>query len=188
MEEKQQLIQRFRKDQPGGFERVFKHFFPALLFFARRLVDHSGVAEEIVQDVLFRLWQKKKDFDSYEKVKAFLYISVRNACLDALTRERRKLARETTYADQQSVIAESYDEALIQAEFFLLIREAINRLPKMCRNVMLLLFEEGKSPKEIAQQLNVSISTVNNHKARGIDLLRKNLSKSQWRLLLLLLP
>lgn len=188
MEDKERIIHAFRNGSEGAFEELFKHFYPALLFFGRQLVSQPGVAEEVVQDVLFRLWQKKKDFASYDNIKGFVYISVKNGCLDALTRENRKLNRENTYAGRQPVLADGFDEALIHAEFLLQIRSAINRLPKQCRKIILMMYDEGKSPKQIAAELQLSVSTVNNQKARGIDLMRKQLSKSHLRILLLMLP
>src|SRR5690349_13919793 len=70
------------KQQIPEFEKVFHLFNPALCFFARRLVNDGAIAQDIVTDVFIKLWQKQSDFKTVYSVKAFLYISTRNACLN----------------------------------------------------------------------------------------------------------
>jgi RNA polymerase sigma factor (sigma-70 family) len=73
---------RLKQQQLPEFEKVFHLFNPALCFFARRLVNDNAIAQDIVTDVFVKLWQKQADFKTVYSVKAFLYISTRNACLN----------------------------------------------------------------------------------------------------------
>lgn len=61
----------------------------------------AAQVEEIVQDTLFKLWQRRNDFDNYQSVKAFLYISTKNACMDGIDSEQRKLNRDHNWYMQQ---------------------------------------------------------------------------------------
>jgi RNA polymerase sigma-70 factor (family 1) len=185
---KNKIVEEFRNGNLKAFEKLFKHFHPSLLFFASRLVRNSDIAEEIVDEALYKIWENKGHFESYDRIKAFLYITVKNLSLDELSKQNRRLTREEKYADGQSTIIDSVDEAIIQAEFYRHVRNAICKLPGQCRIIMLKLFEEGKSPKEIAAELNISISTVNNQKARGLQLLRSKLHPKEFYFFITLLP
>lgn len=181
-----QWVKQFSEGDEGAFGNLFQLLYPTLCFFARKIQPMPGVAEEIVQDALFRVWQRKADFDSFFALKSFLYISTKNACLDSLDQEDRKLKREQRYSSEQPELEKSVDEEIIYAEVLLEISQAIDQLPEQCRKIMKLLFEEGKKAKEIAGEMNISVSTVNNQKARGISLLKEKLGDDNFSLLFLL--
>ena len=172
----QQLVALFREGDERAFDFLFRKFYPALCFFAGRYVSVAGLAEEIVQDAMVKLWQRHSDFDNYQAVKAFLYISIKHACLDGSESEQRKLNRDTSWYLQQEHLDHDAEEHIIQAEVLMEISQAIAMLPEQCRNIMKMSYEQGMSGKEIAEAMQITVSTVNNQKARGILLLRKILS------------
>jgi len=146
-----------------------------------------GVAEEVVQDTLFKLWQRRADFEDYQAVRAFLYISTKNGCRDGADTEQRKMQRDNKWYLQQEQFDADTEEQIIQAEVLMEISQAIGLLPEQCRNIMRMSYEQGMSGKEIAEAMQISVSTVNNQKARGILLLRKMLSVKGLAMLLMLM-
>jgi RNA polymerase sigma-70 factor (family 1) len=172
----QELVAFLKQGDERAFDRLFRKFYPALCFFARRYVTVEGQAEEVVQDAMVKLWQRRGDFDSFTSVKAFLYISIKNACLDGSESEQRKLNRDTNWYMQQDQLEPGVEEHIIQSEVLMEISQAIAMLPEQCRNIMRMSYEQGMSGKEIAEAMQITVSTVNNQKARGILLLRKMLS------------
>jgi RNA polymerase sigma-70 factor (family 1) len=172
----QELVAFLKQGDERAFDRLFRKFYPALCFFARRYVTVEGQAEEVVQDAMVKLWQRRGDFDSFTSVKAFLYISIKNACLDGSESEQRKLNRDTNWYMQQEQLEPGVEEHIIQSEVLMEISQAIAMLPEQCRNIMRMSYEQGMSGKEIAEAMQITVSTVNNQKARGILLLRKMLS------------
>ncbi|MNE60883.1 ECF RNA polymerase sigma factor RpoE [compost metagenome] len=147
----------------------------------------EGMAEEIVQDNLFKLWQKRVDFHSFISMKAFLYISTRNACLDGIDREKRKLNRDNHWFLETEHSESNVEELIIQTEVLQEIRNAINLLPDQCRKIMKMSYEQSMSGKEIAEAMQITVSTVNNQKARGLSLLRKSLRENGFALFIILL-
>jgi RNA polymerase sigma-70 factor (ECF subfamily) len=172
----QELVALLKQGDELAFDRLFRKFYPALCFFARRYVTVAGLAEEVVQDTMVKLWQRHSDFDNFNAVKAFLYISIRNACLDGVESEKRKLNRDSNWYLEQEHFDHDAEEHIIQSEVLMEISQAIAMLPEQCRNIMKMSYEQGLSGKEIAEAMQITVSTVNNQKARGILLLRKMLS------------
>jgi len=172
----QELTALLKQGDERAFDRLFRKFYPSLCFFARRYVSVQGQAEEVVQDTMVKLWQRHSDFDNYQAVKAFLYISIKHACLDGVESEQRKLNRDTNWYMQQEHLEHGVEEHIIQSEVLMEISQAIAMLPEQCRNIMKMSYEQGMSGKEIAEAMQITVSTVNNQKARGILLLRKILS------------
>ena len=174
------LILAVKAGDEHAYDQIFNYFYPALCFFARRFIPANGAAEEIAQDVLFKLWQKRIDFNDFSAVKAFLYISTKNACLDSIDQEQRKLKRDHNWYLEHENIEPALEERIIQTEVLLQIAQAIDQLPDQCRKIMKMSYEQGLSGKEIAEQMQLTVSTVNNQKARGIALLRKNLKPESF--------
>jgi RNA polymerase sigma-70 factor (family 1) len=183
----EELLLAFRGGDERAFDQVFRKFYAALVFFAMRFMPLEGMAEEIVQDNLFKLWQKRVDFHSFISMKAFLYISTRNACLDGIDREKRKLNRDNHWFLETEHSESNVEELIIQTEVLQEIRNAINLLPDQCRKIMKMSYEQSMSGKEIAEAMQITVSTVNNQKARGLSLLRKSLRENGFALFIILL-
>lgn len=182
-----ELVSSLRNGDEQAFDQLFRKFYPGLCFFARRFTPVHGVAEEIVQDTLFKVWQRREDFDNYSSLKAFLYISIKNACRDSIDKEQRKLSRDHNWFLKTTGLASDEEENMIYAEVLIEISQALDKLPEQCRKIMKMSYEQGMSGKEIAEAMQLTVSTVNNQKARGITLLRKILNPNSFSILLVLL-
>lgn len=167
--------QQAREGDRQAFDALFREIYPPLRFFALRYTPHTAMAEDAAMDSMFKAWERRAEFQTVNNLKAFLYTATRNACLDLLRQERRKSNRESSYSLEALGDEKAIDEYIIEAEVLLLLRNAIRSLPPKCAEVMQLSYEQGLSSKEIAEQLGVSVSTVDNHKARGVALLRNKL-------------
>ncbi len=183
----EELLLAFRSGDERAFDQVFRKFYAPLVFFARRFMLLEGMAEEVVQDNLFKLWQKRADFNSLVSMKAFLYISTKNACLDGIDKEKRKLNRDSHWVLENDYLEPNVEDLIIHTEVLQEIRSAINLLPEQCRKIMKMSYEQSMTGKEIAEAMQITVSTVNNQKARGLSLLRKSLHQNGFALLIILL-
>ncbi|WP_353196423.1 RNA polymerase sigma-70 factor [Parapedobacter defluvii] len=183
------LIQQLHRGNQAAFDALFRMFHPALCFFARRLASGlpKGQAEEIVQDAFLKLWQRRTNFSDLSAIKAFLYIATRNACLNYIEKEQVRSRRHEQYLHSVDEVEDAVVEEIIYAEVLREVSQAIDTLPEQCRRIIKMAYEEGLTPKEIAQVLNISISTVNNQKSRGVSLLKKRLSGNGFTFLLFFL-
>lgn len=155
-----------------AFEQVFHQFNAPLCFFARRWVHDLAVAQDIVTDVFVKLWQKRTDFKTLYSIKAFLYISTRNACINH-TQQAKYQARVREAIRQQSGDRESNGlNEVIYAEVLRQVNAIVERLPAKCREVITLSYSAGLNCHEIAHKMQVSVHTVRNQKNRGVHLIK----------------
>ena len=170
---------RLKQQKLPEFEKVFHLFNPALCFFARRLVNDCAIAQDIVTDVFVKLWQKEADFKTVYAVKAFLYISTRNACLNHNQQASYQARiRENIRQQSNDIETEVMNEA-IHAEVLHQVYKIVNDLPEKCKEVMLLSYTEGLDCHEIARQMRLSVHTVRNQKSRGVHLIKNRFHFSE---------
>ena len=171
------LIFDFRSGHVAAFDHIFNEFYSPLCYFANRIIQDKQAAEDIAQDCFLKLWQKYVDFESVPAIKSFLYVSVRNACFNYLdknkVRAKHDQYRQTIDLPEEQTVLHT----IIEAELLLQVFNLVDTLPDQCRKVIRMTFEDGKKPKEIADELGIAISTVNNQKMRGLSLLRQRLSE-----------
>ncbi len=155
----------------------FKKHHQSLYYLATRIVQDSAQAEEIVADCFIKLWERRDQFADATKVKAFLFITCRNSCLNYLRDLKRKSAAQQEYLRQLEASSEDILYEVIDTEIISLLASEIEELPDKCREVFKLLFIEGKKTDEVARELRINIQTVRNHKSRAIELLKTGLLK-----------
>lgn len=172
------IIAEFRKGNTQSLNSIFNLFYAPLCFFAEKLIMNKEEAEDIVGETFIKLWARHMDFESLSKVKAFLYISTKNTCLNYI----RQSARDTKqHADLVYFLTESEDHmlnSLIRTETLHQLYVAIKGLPAQCSKIAYLSFVEGMRNQEIADKLGLSINTVKNQKSRAIELLKVKLLDS----------
>jgi len=160
-----------------SFEQLYRKYYQSLCFFARKLLSDKDVAKELAQDVFLKSWQKKEGLENDpERVRAFLYQSVKNASLNYLRDTTRRSSLETQWASTQEEMAPDISNAIIEAEVYRDILQAVARLPDECRKVIELSMSSHKTSEEIAELLGISASTVRNQKRRGLQLMRQFLN------------
>jgi len=177
------LLQRLRAGDERAFDYFFHRFYPLMLLFAKRFIADADAAEEVVHDVFYKVWQKQDEFPSVQSLKAFLYISTKNAALNQLSKLQSRYKHQDLYARLSAQMDQPIIEEIIRAEVYSSLSAAIRTLPEQCQRIIRLIFEDGEKPAEIAERLNISISTINSQKARGLSLLRERLAGKDLDLL-----
>jgi RNA polymerase sigma-70 factor (ECF subfamily) len=156
------------------FELLFKQLYAPLCREANRLVRDKDAAEDLVQEVFVRFWNKINSLPENLDAKAYLYKSVRNAALNHL-----ESAKKTIRPDSEVWLnlehSTKSDGDLLAGEAQVAIAKGIDLLPPACRNVFILSRYEELSYKEIAETLDVSIKTVEAQMSKALRLLREHL-------------
>jgi len=165
----------------AGYEKVFfdiyhKHY-EELCYYAYRFLKDRDEAEEIVQDIIFKLWEQKELLDSVNSIRSYLYRSVYNRCLNFIKHQTHK----DKYADKAWIelkkLEMSSHEEYQTRELEQKIHEAINTLPDRCKEVFQLSRLDGKKNKEISEQLGISLKAVEANITRALSSLRENLKQ-----------
>lgn len=159
-----------------GFNYFFNLHYPGLLHFALGMLQVQEEAEEVVDDCFIRIWKRHSEYTSPGSLKAVLYLSVRNGCIDIL-RRRKLQARRLQGLNGMDTEVPPVHQLMIRTETLSEVYRALDSLPPQCRQVFSLFYLEERSMAEIADMLELSINTVRNHKVRALVLLRGKLGK-----------
>jgi RNA polymerase sigma-70 factor (ECF subfamily) len=182
----QQIIVAFNTGDEESLSYFFKLHARSLKYFAEKLILDVAEAEDIVADCFYKMWEKRAEFDTTQNIKAFLFVSCRNACLNYLRGLKRKTAAQEHYFVQLERSQDTILNEIIETEFLQILNAEIDRLPERIREVFKLIYFEGKRTDEIAMQLDVSVKTVRNQKARAVELLKTAFLKKGMSAALLL--
>lgn len=181
------IIHAFRKGDPQAFDAFFRLHYRPLCYFAAQLIGDPSEAEDIVKDTFVKLWHRHADFDNPHTIKAFLYVTTRNAGINFLRhlKVKNNFSREFAYLEE-SRRDELVLNQLIRAEFMQEIYNEIEKLPEKRREVFKLAYFEGLKNDEIAHRLDISVFTVKVQKGKALTALRLRFSERQVVLLALL--
>ncbi len=158
------------------FEDFFKEYFSKFYAFAMRFIENSHVCEDIVQDTFISIWEGKGEYESILMFHAYIYKTIRNKALNYLKHSQIKKQYSQTYL--QEVESEKFVvESVLEEETHFVLYEAIRQLTPQCQNVIKLHLE-GKSNKEIAEEMQLSIVTVKSHKIIAYNKLREILKNT----------
>lgn len=155
-------------------EDIFKEYYAPLCYFAARYVSDEIAVEDLVQDVFASLLEKKQRFESELHLKNYLYISVKNACLNSIRRGNSK-ERYVMAGEVEHRVEESFVQNIVATEVYKELAAAVAALPPECRKVFETCYFEGLDNEKAAQKLGISIFTVKAQKARGKKILKENL-------------
>ena len=170
-----QLITTLRAGDIAAFEMLFSTYYQSLCNYAYTFVRDREEAEEVVQSAFTNVWEKRDSLSIHTGVKPYLYAMVRNACLNQLKHEKIKqqhAAMEIAVGERAS---ESVSRTVEASELETRILEAMSKLPEQCRLVFKLSRFEDLKYAEIADQLNISIKTVENQMGKALRVMREQL-------------
>ncbi len=175
------------------FEKIYVAHYARMKRFAQEYVIREEDAENIVQDVFLDLWEQNLLLLSHTNLFAYLFTALKNRCIDFLRHKTivqntaEKLQDDYMKALQMKFQSlEAFDEQLFsEPDIETVIQSAIESLPEKCREIFILHKIEGKKQKAIAQELNISINTVENQMAIAYKKL-KEILKDHFSLLIFL--
>lgn len=166
-------------------EELFRTYYTELVRYAFTIVREQGEAEDIVQHLFVKLWEKREDLAIRKDVRSYLYRSTYNASVNAWKRTGRFTGTGESL-QQVSASGQSSDRVL-SSELEARIEQAVQSLPEKCREVFMLSRFSELSYKEIADQLGISVKTVENHMGKALSIMRSQLSDYLPQLLITIL-
>lgn len=172
-----QTTAAFLQGDVRAYETTYKELYKPLFIYALGILNSQASAEEIVQNVFMRLWEKKETIEIQTSLKAYLYKAVHNQSLNAIKHNKVvqqyeiHLSHTMTHKESDSVERDAAHKQL-QGR----LRKALSELPEQCRTVFQMSRFEDLKYKEIAEQLSISPKTVENHMGKALKLLRGKLA------------
>ncbi|WP_170148109.1 RNA polymerase sigma-70 factor [Marinoscillum furvescens] len=169
------LVDRLRNKDPHAFAKVFEDYYQRLHSYAQRFLDTSEDAEEAIQEVFVKFWEKCEDLAPDSSIKSYLYRSVHNTCLNTLKHQKVKDSYRQYVIHYLEHSQEMHTEQLPNDEVSKRIYSAIDDLPARCSEIFKLSRYEGLKYQEIADHLGISIKTVEVQMGKALRTLRENL-------------
>jgi len=176
------LLLRAQDGEHDAFGELQAELEPAARRFIRRLIGTSDAEDDIVQDVFFALYRNLKRIEPAEKLRPYVFRMIRNRCYDELRRQGRFQAVSLDDEPMESVVSMQSppegqpEEVTYWLMLYLEVQEAMERLPELQRQALILFSEENLSYAEIAEVMNTNIGTVKSRLYYAKKTLRQLLS------------
>ncbi len=162
------------------FGKLFSEYKPRFVAFAYRYVRDANTAEDLVADSFMAFWEAKDKLTAEVNIPAYILAIVRNRCLNHLSAELRHLkAEKKIHTTQQRLLEADLrslsvcdPDKLFSEEINLILERAVGQMPEMTRKVFMGSRFDGKSYKEISEELGIAITHVNFEIRRALNILR----------------
>jgi RNA polymerase sigma-70 factor (ECF subfamily) len=161
-----------------AFELLFKRLYPRLREFAEKVVKDEDIAEDIVQEVFIKVWEKRKKIDALN-IDAFFFRVLKNHCITHI-KHLRVIENIQTKVSILKEAEELYRIDFLRNEPYILIEKELEKeiektlseLPEKCREVFLMSRMDGLKNREIAEKLQINIKNVERHITRALRTFR----------------
>ena len=163
-----------QKDETA-FEQVFKTYFKRLHAYAFTILKNEVEAEEMVQQVFFKLWERNESLSLSGSVSAYLYRAVHNESLNYIKHQKVRSNHQLHVAYSMKNEVEHPAKKVMAGELEKKIHTALNELPEQCRTIFQMSRFDELKYREIADKLGISVKTVENQMGKALRLLREKL-------------
>ncbi len=175
-----EVIQQLKSDDTIAFESLYRSFSPKLNYFTNQYLLDSEASRNIVQDVFTELWDRRKTFREDTNIQAWMFTVTKNKSLKYINKQksREKYSRhlKTRQLDINYKALEGFDTSNFMLEELLnLVETTLNKLSPSCRKVFEMSRFDGMRNQQIADELNLSIKTVEAHISKALKLFHSEL-------------
>lgn len=167
-------ILEFQQGDKNSYRLIFESQYSTMCLFANKFINDYDDAEDIAQEVFIELWHQRAKFESINHIKSFLYLSIKNRCINYKKHLLIKENHSKSIVDNSDLFFEDY---VLEAEVIQNLNNAINNLPEQRKQVILYSMQ-GLKNNEIAENMKISIDTVKLHKKLAYKQLREKLGNS----------
>lgn len=179
------LTKRVKEGDRLAFELLFKLYYSQLIRFARVYVKSTDLGEEVVHETFIKIWENRAVLDESQSIKAYLYRSVHNNCINHLKKLKfgQRLALEyireleTRAEIIQQATGDSYFDEISKNELVIKIKNAVDNLPLQCKEVFLLNRISDLTYQQIAEKLGLSVNTVKTQLSRALHKIKTEIKK-----------
>lgn len=189
------IVMRLKQGDEKAYRYLYEHNYVLLCKYANYWIKDPFLAETIVDDVIFRIWEIRETFEIQVSLRNYLLRAVRNRCLNYLNQSSERyeisfsqLNMEGDMNDLSGLASDEYPLGhLLEQELEKEIISAVESLPDECKCIFKKSRYENKKNEEIAVELNISVNTVKYHLKKALAFLRERLGNYLTGLFLALL-
>ena len=178
------LAKRLISGDSKAYDFLMEFYYKSLCGYAQSLCHDHSMAEDIVQNVFVKMWDKRKKINPELSIKSYLYKSVYNEFINQYRKNKPVIYLEKKYFEAIDLAVEIEPEEL--KNLIKIMNAEIENLPSKCREIFLMNKKEGLTHTEISEYLNISTKTVEGHITRGFKTLTDKLGAKVEAVLFLL--
>ena len=167
------IITAIREGNTVAFQHVFDTCYEPLCAYAHSILRNAHEAEDTVQSIFMKLWEKREAMEIRQSVRSYLFKAVYNQCLNQIEHRAVK-ARHRAFSQLEETVPPTDPESLPE-DLDERIRVAVDNLPSQCRRIFVLSRYDGLRYPEISARLNISINTIQNQICKALKYLRQEL-------------
>lgn len=192
MKQEIDLIDGLKKGKSEAYQFIFDHYYSILCQIAYEFVRDHYLAQTMVSDVIFTIWEKRESIHFEKSIQGYLIKAVKNNCLNYLNAnaQKRECIYDFTLRDTlfEAIADSNVDplDSLTTKELEEKIQHLLSVLPIETQKVFTLSRLYDMPHDEIAKKLNISVNTVKYHIKKALSYFRKNLSDYMYFLVMLL--
>ncbi len=180
-----ELFIKLKDGDEQAFKVLFQKYYSSLCHFARQFLGDKELAEETVQDMFVKIWEKRASLNVETSFKNYLFRSVRNHCLNQIQHEKIKQQYATKILETAHQEIDQ-DQYYLEVDLLQRIEKSIDSLPPKRQEIFRLSREQGLKYKEIADTLKISVKTVEAQMGLALKYLRDELKDYDKHLITLL--
>lgn len=182
-----------KKGNPKAYREVFRFLYPRLKAYCNLFIGQESEVEDIIQEVFITLWEKRKSIKTEKSVEAWIFVMLRNRCLNRL--KKNKLEQEDFEVNNLKIKDLQYlyqldfmnkEEKSLEEKLIDSLKFAIDGLPLKMRQVLVECKIKGRQQKVVAEEMGISLKMVEKHIATAKKHLRKKLLKEYNRFLFMI--
>jgi RNA polymerase sigma-70 factor, ECF subfamily len=179
-----ELIKGLQLGNKSTFDFIFKSHYAHLCSYAKNYLRSAELSEEIVQEVFIRIWEKRGKINIHTSIRAYLYQSVFNGCMNYIKGIQSSGFKHIDHDDasirnelMSMDLADSQFSMLFSAEVEKELESAIRGLPDQCRQIFRMCRMDNLTYREISDLLNISNSTVKTQMSRAMNRILRQMEK-----------
>ncbi len=174
-QEDAKIIKLIKSGNLKAFEEFFRSLYQPLCYYALKYVSSPDIAEEIVQDLFYTLWEKHEELSINTSLKSYMYAATHNRCIKYLDHRRIEMKYEEYVREHTDTYSEPIADGGNLKEIQQIIDKTLSSLPEKCSIIFRMNRFEGLRYNDIARKLSISVKTVEANMGKALKHLRKNL-------------
>lgn len=168
-------MQEIKADNMFAFDMLYKKYSRKLYKFGYSILKSTEESENLIQDVFLSLWENRHKVEKDSSIKSYIFTITYNSAISIIRKKARKSEFFEYLKTQQEIIEEPVNVELEYKELTNKLDEIIKVLPQRQREVYVMHKVEGLKYCEIAERMNISVNTIENHMSHALKTIREKL-------------
>lgn len=172
------LVNRLRNSDNGALTELYNSYWKMMFVSSYNVLKNKELCEDVIQDVFMNIWNNREKLEIKISLKGYLYACTRYQVFNQVKKNKNKIYVEFLDDLDKRLQYETPETEIIHKELMLQINLIVETLPEKCQMVFKLSRKEYLSHKAIAEQLNISVKTVENHITKALQTIRFSMGSS----------